>query len=184
MGDDHNCEVVEIGSVCLKLEDNREILLRKVRHVPKLRRNLILMSMLADQDCYFIGNKKNLQIRRVGKTIVTGARMNGLYYLKSVSFPNVAFLSQFDKTEDFERWNRSLSHISENGLNELSKQWLIQSIGIMRLNFCEHCVYSKAKRLKFTKETHISKDRLNYIHTDLWDQLELLLGVILGIFYP
>lgn len=103
MRDDHNCEVVGIGSVCLKLEDNREILLREVRHVPKLRRKLNSMGMLADQDCYFVGNKENLQIKKAGKTILTGASMNGLYYLRSVYFPYVAFLSQFDKIEDFEK---------------------------------------------------------------------------------
>lgn len=97
MGDNHDCKVVGIGPMCLKLEDNREILLREVRHVPKLRRNLISLGMLADQDCYFIVNKKNLQVRRARKIILLGRRLNGLYYLKNVSFPNIVYCLEIAK---------------------------------------------------------------------------------------
>lgn len=171
IGHDHDCKVVGIGSVCLKLEDNREILLREVRHVPKLRRNLISLGMLADQDCY-ISNKDELQIKRAGKIILFGKRVNGLYYLLNVSFPNIALLSQANKSGDFEIWHKRLSHISEQGLLDLSKQGLIQAKGTKRLNFCAHCVYGKAKRLKFTKGIRTYKKKLNYIHANLWGPAE------------
>ncbi|RVW64293.1 hypothetical protein CK203_052271 [Vitis vinifera] len=36
------------------------------------------------------------------------------------------------------------------------------------LKFCEHCVFEKQKRIKFTKGFHNTKGTLNYIHFDLW----------------
>lgn len=64
-----------------------------------------------------------------------------------VSFPNIALLSQFDKSEDYEMCRRRLSYINEKRLIELSKQGIIQSKGTKRVNFYEHCVYVNAKRL-------------------------------------
>lgn len=37
-----------------------------------------------------------------------------------------------------------------------------------KLEFCEHCVYGKASRLKFNKAVHTTKGILNYVHFDLW----------------
>ena len=36
------------------------------------------------------------------------------------------------------------------------------------LKFCEHCVFEKQKRIKFTKGFHNTKGNLDYIHSNLW----------------
>lgn len=36
------------------------------------------------------------------------------------------------------------------------------------LEFCEHCIFGKAKRLKFATTAHHTKGTLDYIHSDLW----------------
>lgn len=46
MANNHECEIIGIGSVILNLSDNREALLRGVRHVPKLKREMISLGML------------------------------------------------------------------------------------------------------------------------------------------
>lgn len=51
IGNNHGCKVVGIGIVMLMLQDNREILLKNVRHVPEIRRNLIYVGMLDDIRC-------------------------------------------------------------------------------------------------------------------------------------
>nr|KYP36396.1 Retrovirus-related Pol polyprotein from transposon TNT 1-94 [Cajanus cajan] len=45
LGDDHPCQVQGIGTVRLKMFDNREYILKDVRYVPDLKRNLISISM-------------------------------------------------------------------------------------------------------------------------------------------
>ena len=46
MGDDHPCNVEGIGTVCIKMFDGIVRELKKVRYVPKLKRNLISVGAL------------------------------------------------------------------------------------------------------------------------------------------
>jgi len=48
LGDNHPCKVQGIGTVRLKMFDNREYLLKNVRYIPKLKRNLISINMFDD----------------------------------------------------------------------------------------------------------------------------------------
>ena len=42
------------------------------------------------------------------------------------------------------------------------------------LEFCEHCIYDKAKRLKFPVAAHHSKGTLDYVHNNLWGSVTVL----------
>ena len=37
-----------------------------------------------------------------------------------------------------------------------------------KLPFCEHCIFGKSTRLKFTRAVHSTIGILNYVHSDLW----------------
>ncbi|KAG8502915.1 hypothetical protein CXB51_000770 [Gossypium anomalum] len=65
-------------------------------------------------------------------------------------------------------WHMRLGHMSENGMVELSKRGLLDGQRICKLNFCEHCVFEKQKRVRFTREIHNTKGTLEYIHSGLW----------------
>ncbi|KAG8472856.1 hypothetical protein CXB51_034830 [Gossypium anomalum] len=65
-------------------------------------------------------------------------------------------------------WHIHLGHMSENDMVELSKRGLLDGQGIYKLNFCEHCVFGKQKRVRFTRGIHNTKGMLKYIHSDLW----------------
>ncbi|KAG8500494.1 hypothetical protein CXB51_002743 [Gossypium anomalum] len=54
-------------------------------------------------------------------------------------------------------WHMRLGHMSENSMVELSKRGLLDGQGICKLNFCEHCVFGKQKRVRFTRRIHITK---------------------------
>ena len=71
--------------------------------------------------------------------------------------------SELDKTT---LWHLRLGLMSENGLAELSKRGLIDG-WIGKLEFCEHCVFGKHKRMSFSKGIHSTKGTLDYVHLDL-----------------
>ncbi|KAG8473125.1 hypothetical protein CXB51_035068 [Gossypium anomalum] len=73
-------------------------------------------------------------------------------------------LSDDDSTK---LWHMRLGHMSENGMVELSKRGLLDGQGICKLNFCEHCVFGKRKRVRFTRGIHNTKGTLEYIHFGL-----------------
>uniref|UniRef100_A0A5B6YZI2 GAG-pre-integrase domain-containing protein n=1 Tax=Davidia involucrata TaxID=16924 RepID=A0A5B6YZI2_DAVIN len=61
-----------------------------------------------------------------------------------------------------------LGHMSERGMTELSKQGLLDGYKTGKLNFCEHCVFGKQCRVKFSMAVHMTNGTLDYIHSDLW----------------
>ena len=65
-------------------------------------------------------------------------------------------------------WHMRLGHMSEIGMAELSRRGLLDGQSISKLKFCEHCVFGKQKRVKFTRKIHNTKGILDCIHSDLW----------------
>ncbi|KAG8481083.1 hypothetical protein CXB51_025814 [Gossypium anomalum] len=65
-------------------------------------------------------------------------------------------------------WHMRLGHMNEDGMLELSKRGLLDEQGIWKLKFCEHYVFGKQKRVRFTRGIHNTKGMLEYIHSNLW----------------
>ncbi|KAG8501650.1 hypothetical protein CXB51_004779 [Gossypium anomalum] len=70
-------------------------------------------------------------------------------------------------------WHMCLGHMSENGMVELSKRGLLDGQGICKLNFCEHCVFGKQKRVRFTRGIHNTKETLEYFILIYGDHLRV-----------
>ncbi|MDV3143386.1 MAG: hypothetical protein Q8761_03110, partial [Sweet potato little leaf phytoplasma] len=90
MGNNNTCRVIGIGSVSLKLKDGTVKLLRNVRHVPNLKRNLISLGMLDSIGCTYGGSGGTLEIKKDQKTVLVGPKINGLYVLEDVEMVHSA----------------------------------------------------------------------------------------------
>ncbi|XP_062103891.1 uncharacterized mitochondrial protein AtMg00300-like [Humulus lupulus] len=100
--------------------------------------------------------------------IMKGIQKNGLYSLVGdVVIGSVATVSA-RKWSQTEMWHRRLVHVSERGLIKLEKQNLLCGDKVEKLEFCEHCVYGKACRVKFSLGQQRTKGSLDNIHADLW----------------
>ncbi|GAV72885.1 gag_pre-integrs domain-containing protein [Cephalotus follicularis] len=100
-----------------------------------------------------------------------GKKIDGLYQLQgNIVLGTAAVASSLgDKDADTTRlWHMRLGHISERGLQILSKKGLLARVKSGKLDFCEHCVYGKQFRVKFSIVIHKTKGILDYIHSDLW----------------
>ncbi|GJV93371.1 retrotransposon protein, putative, ty1-copia subclass [Tanacetum coccineum] len=114
-------------------------LVTDVRHVPGLKRNLISLSTLD----------------------LKGYKYSAVYGSNS----NVTSNSSSDTTN---LWHMRLGHMSELGLTVLSKRGLLDGQCVGKLEFCEHCIFGKHKRVKFNTSVHTTKGILDYVHSDLW----------------
>jgi len=65
-------------------------------------------------------------------------------------------------------WLARLGHMSKKGMTILSKRNLVGNKGLGKLDFCDHCVFGKQKKVSFSIATHHAKDTIDYIHSDLW----------------
>ena len=61
-----------------------------------------------------------------------------------------------------------LGHMSQKGLELLSKRGLLCGQSISKVKFCEHCVLGKQKRITFGTSIHRTQGTLDYIHSDVW----------------
>jgi hypothetical protein len=61
-----------------------------------------------------------------------------------------------------------LGHMSERGMTILSKRRLLCDQKTGSLDFCEHCVFGKQCRIKFSTDIHKTSGTMYYIHSNLW----------------
>jgi len=50
----------------------------------------------------------------------------------------------------------------------LSKKYCLGSAGTGKLDFCEHCVLEKQKKVSFSTAKYRTQEILNYMHSNLW----------------
>ncbi|KAG8480615.1 hypothetical protein CXB51_024767 [Gossypium anomalum] len=146
MGNNASCKIAGVGTIKVKMFDGVVRTLSDVRYVPELKRNLISLSTLDSKGYRYTAES--------GGSTVTG---------------DAAVASSSLSDDDITKlWHMRLGHMSENSMVELSKRGLLDGQGICKLNFCEHCVFGKQKRVRFTRGIHNMKETLEYIHSDLW----------------
>ncbi|CAN1182465.1 Retrovirus-related Pol polyprotein from transposon TNT 1-94 [Linum perenne] len=171
MGDNSSCKVAEIGSVQIKMFDGAVRTLTDVRHIPDLKRNLISLSTLDSKGYKYTGEGGVLKVSTGSLVVMKGdMKAANLYHLRGSTVAGKAAtisnsLSDSDATNF---WHMRFGHMSEAGMTELSKRGLLDGCNASNLEFCEHCVFGKHKRVKFNTSVHTTEGILDYVHFDLW----------------
>ncbi|KAG8490262.1 hypothetical protein CXB51_016090 [Gossypium anomalum] len=171
MGNNASCKIADVGTIKVKMFDEVVKTLSDVRHVPELKRNLISLSTFDSKGYRYTAENRVLKISKGSLVVMKGQRKTAkLYVLQGSTVTGDAAVASSSLLDDdiTKLWHMCLGHMSENGIVELSKRGLIDEQGICKLNFCEHCVFGKQKRVRFTKSIHNTKGTLEYIHSDLW----------------
>jgi hypothetical protein len=66
-------------------------------------------------------------------------------------------------------WHHRLGLISEKGMHILQKRNLLPNLKEVDLDFCEHCVYGKQKRVIFLRvEKEKKSEMLELVHKNVW----------------
>ncbi|KAH9680636.1 Integrase catalytic domain-containing protein [Citrus sinensis] len=97
-----------------------------------------------------------------------GSRKNGVFILDGDVVNGEAGVSSADTIDKIKIWHLRLGHIGEKGLKELEKQGVLGNNKLGNLDFCEDCVLGKTTRSSFKRSVHKFKDKLEYVHSDLW----------------
>ncbi|KAH9294173.1 hypothetical protein KI387_040625 [Taxus chinensis] len=166
LGDDEPCNIVGKGSVHVKLQNGNTWVLKNVRHVPSLRRNLISVGKLGDEGCMVIFTTDSWKVTK-GSLVVARGKKVGTLYLSTVSTDPSSILATTGI--DTTLWHHRLGHMSEKGMKILHSQGKLSDLKNIDLDFCEHCVYGKQKRVRFLKVGSTKKEhKLELVHTDVW----------------
>uniref|UniRef100_A0A1J3F7G4 Retrovirus-related Pol polyprotein from transposon TNT 1-94 n=1 Tax=Noccaea caerulescens TaxID=107243 RepID=A0A1J3F7G4_NOCCA len=167
LGDNHSIQSQGQGSIRINTHGGSIKVLHNVRYVPNLRRNLISTGTLDKLGYKHEGGDGKVRYFKNNKTALRGNLVNGLYILdgKTVLSESCNVEKKLDKTT---LWHSRLGHMSINSLRVLSEKGLIDRKEVKDLEFCEHCVMGKSKRLSFNVGKHGTVDALGYVHADLW----------------
>jgi hypothetical protein len=65
-------------------------------------------------------------------------------------------------------WHMHLGHMSALGMTKFSRGGFLDGCHSATLDFCEHCVFVKHKRMKFSTAIQNTKNILDYVHADIW----------------
>jgi len=167
LGNNKACKVQGMGTVRLKMFDDREFLLKNVMYVLELKQNLISINMF-DSLGYCTRIEHGVcKISHGALITVKESKMNGLYILDGSIVIGNASMAGVVPHNNSELWHLRLGHVSERGLVELPKQGLLGKDKLDKLEFCEHCILGKQHRVKFGSGMQHSSRPFEYVHSNL-----------------
>ncbi|AAF19226.1 Highly similar to Ta1-3 polyprotein [Arabidopsis thaliana] len=167
LGDDHSVESQGQGTIRIDTHGGTIKILENVKYVPHLRRNLISTGTLDKLGYRHEGGEGKVRYFKNNKTALRGSLSNGLYVLDGSTVMSELCNAETDKVKTA-LWHSRLGHMSMNNLKVLAGKGLIDRKEINELEFCEHCVMGKSKKVSFNVGKHTSEDALSYVHADLW----------------
>jgi hypothetical protein len=129
-----------MGKVKIKQRNGNKWLLKEVRHVPDLRKNLISTGQLASEGFISIFTDKTWKVIK-GSLVIEKRDKVGTLYLCTSNIEYSISLSSIGV--DTALWHHRLGHMSEKGMQILHKRNLLPDLKQIDLDFCEHCVYGK-----------------------------------------
>jgi hypothetical protein len=166
LGDNKPCKIVGMGKVKIKQRNGNQWLLKEVKHVPDLSKNLISTGQLASEGCISIFTDKTWKVIKGSLVIAKGEKVGTLYLCIGNTDSSISLAST---GVDTTLWHHRLGHMSEKGMQILHKRNLLPDLKQIDLDFCEHCVYGKQKRVRFLRVGKEKKnERLELVHTDVW----------------
>jgi hypothetical protein len=122
---------------------------------------------LESEGCISIFIYKAWKVTKGSLVIAKGEKAATLYLCTSNAYHSISLAST---GADTTLWHHRLGHMSENGMHILHKINLFPNLKQIDLDFCEHCVYGKQKRVRFlrVKKKKKKSERLEIVHKYVW----------------
>jgi hypothetical protein len=166
LGDDAPCKIVGMRKVKIKQHNGNQWLLKEVRHVLDLRKNIISIGQLESEGCISIFTDKMWKVIKGSLVIAKGEKVGTLYLCTGNTDSSISLASI---GVDTTLWHHRIEHMSEKGMQILHKRNFLPDLKQIDLDFCEHCVYGKQKRVRFLRVGEEKKnERLDLVHIDVW----------------
>ncbi|GKU93138.1 hypothetical protein SLEP1_g6763 [Rubroshorea leprosula] len=124
MGNRFEAKIVGVGDVWLETNIRSKLNLKNVRHVPKISLNLMSMGMLDDDDYLNYFSNGTWKLTKGTVVVARGKKRFSLYETQAKQCQRHINVTEVDATE---LWDKRLRHLSEKGLQILSKKELVPS---------------------------------------------------------
>ena len=165
MGNNSSVKAVGHGTIGVSIVVNgkvRNAYLENVAYVPKLRYNLISVSVMEKNGMKIEFNNGECDISKSNKVVAQGFRHNGLYRLRTKC--EEQFHEQSSALiADLPLWHARLAHVHVEGIKSMIRKGAVTGIDTdlkQDVGICESCVYGKSCRAPIPKqgEEHAPQD--------------------------
>ncbi|KAE8718737.1 hypothetical protein F3Y22_tig00109992pilonHSYRG00051 [Hibiscus syriacus] len=174
---DHALEIVGVGTIKLKMYDGTIKVVRDVRHVKGLKKNLLSDGLLDNNASKIETRKGIMKVFRGALVVLKGEKIAAnLYMLKGETLVEAEASDASCSSDSAMLWHQKLGHMSEQGMKVLVEQKLLPGLTKVSLPLCEHCITSKQHRLKFNTSNSRGKSVLELVHSDVWQAPVTSLG--------
>jgi len=170
LGDDRAYQIKGHGDILVTLPNGSDRLIQNVVYVPGIKKNLISVSTITDQNLKVEFFKSHCIVKDLldhCKPVASGIRVGGLYKLDVVKNHH-ALTSTTMSTEIL--WHQRYGHINFHDLSLLQKKCMVEGLPIIKNEHidCESCALGKMHRDEFPSNPDRRKrDILELVHTDV-----------------
>ena len=166
LGDYHSIETSGRGTIRLNTKEGSVKLMKDVRYVPSLRRNVISTSTLDRLGFTHSRRDGKIMFQKNNKMALQRILKNSMYILDGETVTSEA--CYVEKTQEVSLWHSRLGHMSYMNMQVVVKNGVLKKRDIETDSMCEHCIVGKAKKVSFEVGQHSSNQVLEYLHADLW----------------
>jgi hypothetical protein len=167
LGDDAPCKIVGMGKVQINKKNGNQWLLKEVRHVLDLRKNVISTGHLASEGCISTFTDKAWKVTKGSLVIAKGEKVGTLYLCTGNTDSSISLAyARVDTT----LWHHRLGHMSEKGMHILHKMNLFPDLKKVDMDFCMSTMFMEnKKRVRFIRVRKEKKsEKLELVHIDVW----------------
>ena len=140
VGNSQHCAEFGIASVELSLTGGSMLVLSHVRHVPDLRRSLILVGQLDETGIRASFSSGRWSLHRGNLLLARGPKVHSLYLLYVTLIERRHFLVDLPVSL---LWHGRLRHLSKSGIMHLSRARYIPKLSFSDHQFYKHCQHGK-----------------------------------------
>ncbi|KAE8686521.1 Protein STRUBBELIG-RECEPTOR FAMILY 1 [Hibiscus syriacus] len=174
---DHALEIIGVGTIKLKMYDGTIKVVRDVRHVKGLKKNLLSYGLLDNNASKIETRKGIMKVFHGALVVLKGEKITAnLYMLKGETLLEAEASVASCSSDSAMLWHQKLGHMSERGMKVLVEQKLLPGLTNVTLPLCEQCITSKQHRLKFNTSNSRGKSVLELVHSDVWQAPVTSLG--------
>ncbi|KAM3232525.1 hypothetical protein P3L10_017884 [Capsicum annuum] len=163
MGNNDEVKVLGIGMICLKSNSGSKLVLNNIKHAPDVCLNLISVGSLDDEGYVNTLGAGQWKLTRGSMIVARGDMLSNLYVFQGSTSRGLV-----ENDTSSKLWHRRLSHMSEKGIDSLTKKNLLSGVKQAKLKKCVHCLAGKQKKSFFQSHPPSRKlDLLELVHSDL-----------------
>ena len=139
--------------------------LKDVRHIPDLKKNLILGGQLANEGYTTVFHGDDWKISK-GIMMVARGKNSGSLYMKADARCSIAVAVG---NETPKLWHQRLGYMSEKGMKIMHSKRKLPCLQLVEIDMCEDCILGKQKRVRFqTSGRTPKKEKLDLVHSNIW----------------